>query len=84
MRRLLGERLDGARALAEQVEQLEPLGRRDGLAEPGELLVDAVLEPPMGRRHAGKYSTECLNSQERTDAVSNGPTWGIRLRIAKW
>ena len=62
--RLLGERLDGARSLAEQVEQLEPLGRRDGLPEPRELLVDGVLEPPMGRRHTFNYSTACLNSQE--------------------
>ena len=41
---LLGERLDGARALAEQVEQLEPLRGRDRLADAGELLVDLVLE----------------------------------------
>jgi len=61
---LLGECLDGARALAEQIQQLEPLGRRDGFPEPGELLVDGVLEPPMGRRHAVKYSTAYLNCQE--------------------
>ncbi len=36
--------LDGAGALAEEVEQLEPLRGRDGLADPGELLIDVVLE----------------------------------------
>jgi hypothetical protein len=62
---LLGERLHGARALAKEIEQLEPLGRRDGFPEPSELLVDAVLELPMERRHSFKYSTKYLNNQPR-------------------
>jgi hypothetical protein len=45
---LLGERLDGARALAQQVEQLDALGRRGGLPDAGELLVDASLKRRCG------------------------------------
>ena len=61
---LLGERFDRPRALAEEVEQFEPLGSRDGFPKPSKLLVDAVLEPPRERPHALKYSTRRLNSQD--------------------
>jgi hypothetical protein len=36
---LLGEGLDRARALAEEIEQIEPLRGREGLPEPRELLI---------------------------------------------
>ena len=52
MRGLAGQRLDGAGALAQQVEQFESLRGRDGLADAGELLVDAVLELPLRPGHA--------------------------------
>jgi hypothetical protein len=52
---LRGKRLDRARPLAEEIHQLEPLGRGQGLAEAGELLVDTVLESAMGvSRHQQK------------------------------
>ena len=34
---LLGKRLDGPRALTQEVEQLEPFGGRDGFPDAGEL-----------------------------------------------
>src|SRR5262249_38510266 len=60
-RRLLGENLDGARALAEQVQQFEPFRRGQGLSETRELLVDRIFEAPMTRTHALKYSSIYLN-----------------------
>src|SRR5439155_15540002 len=43
------ERFDGARRLAEEVEQLEANRVRGGLPDPGELLVDGILEAPVRR-----------------------------------
>jgi hypothetical protein len=40
---LFGQRLHGARPLAEKLQQLDALGRRNRLADPGELAVDAVF-----------------------------------------
>jgi hypothetical protein len=48
----LGQRLHGTRPLTQEVEELEPLRSRDGFPNPRELLVDRILEPPVGRRHA--------------------------------
>jgi hypothetical protein len=61
---LLGEHLDATRALTKQVEQLETLRRRDGFPELGQLLVHAVLEPPVGCRHCSTIQIEHLNSQQ--------------------
>src|SRR5262249_37292209 len=41
---LIGEYLDGFFSLAEEVENLEPLGARDCRPNPGELLVEGVFE----------------------------------------
>src|SRR5690606_28293195 len=82
--RLLGQGLDGTRALAEQVEQLEPAGAGDRLADPGELLEDSVLEATIGaRRHATsreafKYSIDQLNKRRATPA--QGPRDELRGR----
>ena len=47
-----GQHLDGAWPLGKQVEQLQPLRGRGRLADPGDLLVDLVLELPLGPGHA--------------------------------
>jgi hypothetical protein len=54
--RLLGERLDGLLALAQEVEQLEPRRAGDGVAKPGELGVDGTLE--FAVRHGGRGSED--------------------------
>ena len=41
---LLGECLDGLLALPEEVEQLDPFGARERMADAGELRVEGVLE----------------------------------------
>ena len=41
---LLRQGVDGPLPLREQLEHLEPLRAREGLADPGELPVEAVLE----------------------------------------
>ena len=50
-RGLLGELFDGLLALAQEIEQLESLGARDRLADPGEMGVQGILEGAMGSRH---------------------------------
>jgi hypothetical protein len=46
-RGLLGELLNGLLALAQEIEQLEPLGARDRVADPGELGMQRILEGAM-------------------------------------
>ena len=50
--RLRRQRLDRARPLAEQIEELEPFRGRQGPAEASKLLVDVVLEAPLRSGHA--------------------------------
>jgi hypothetical protein len=47
-RALLGELLDRLLPLAEEVEDLDPLGAPERMTDPGELPVEGVLELPMG------------------------------------
>ena len=64
--RLLGEGLDRARCLREQVKEFEPLRARRGLSDARELLEDRVLEAPCARL--------CGN------AVDARPTDGFSIR----
>src|SRR5437660_12398791 len=49
---LVGERLDAALALGEQLEQLEPVRAGQGLPDAGELSVEAVLEEAVRVGHS--------------------------------
>ena len=49
-----GQLLDVARPLAEQVEDLHPHRARQGLADPGELGEDGVLEFTARMGHGGQ------------------------------
>ena len=46
-RGLLGELFNGLLALAQEIQQLESLGARDRVADPGELGVQGILEGAM-------------------------------------
>ena len=61
--RLRRECFHGAGTLGQQLEQLESLGRRDGLADAGNLLIDAVLETAGASGHGTEYSIIYLNMQ---------------------
>jgi hypothetical protein len=50
-RRHAGQLLHRARALAEEVEQFQPFGTGQRVADPSELLVRGVLELAGGRGH---------------------------------
>ena len=66
---MLSEDLDRARPLTEEVQQFEPLRCGDGLPEPRELLVDAVLEVPVGR-----HLTQVLKQLIECNRFRSGPS----------
>src|SRR6266542_2035530 len=72
-RRGVGHALDGAFALAQQVQDLQPLGGGHRLADPGELVVEPVLDLAPGRlRHSSNSSNNLLRSIEPRSVKKGG------------
>src|SRR5690606_27947926 len=66
-RGLPGQALYGPRALGEQVQQLDALGRGHGFTQPPKLLVDRVLEPTVGRHRIQVFKRLLDLSRPRSD-----------------